>query len=127
SGALALWMENSDIVARPLDKSARPSGPPHLVARGKWATAVGTGDGAIVTWVAHDGRADDQLVAAHVGVDGAPMGKGLSITDGTSAVKDPPSVAVTEGRVGFGWAEPMGATIASKRAVLRTVLRTCLP
>jgi hypothetical protein len=126
-GAIALWVEGTEIIARALDKAARPMGPAYKVASGRWATIASAGEGAIVAWVGHDGRAEDQLLAVRLGPDGVPSAKGLSVTDGTNAVKDPPSVAGAGPRVGFGWAEPMGATIASKRAMLRSIDIRCLP
>lgn len=122
SGAVALWMEGSTIRARALDGSGCPISPAWKVAEGRWAT-LAAGEAPLVAWLSSDGR----LLAARLGANGAPTTKGLDIADGSLGLKDPPALAVTSGRVAFGWAEAMSPIISTRRLMLRIIDAACFP
>ena len=123
SGVIALWMEGSMIRTRALDGSGCPISPAWKVAEGRFATLAAAGEAPLVAWLASDGR----LLAAKLGPNGAPTSKGLDIADGSLGLKDPPALAVTSGRVAFGWAEAMSPIISTRRLMLRLVDAACFP
>lgn len=125
AGALAMWMEESSIQTRALDKAGCPASPVWTIAEGRWASLVALGDGAepVVSWMGNDGR----LLAAKLAADGAPPKRGLDIADGSSGLKDPPVAAGMGNKVAFGWAEAMSSTVSSKRLLMRILNAECLP
>lgn len=125
TGALSMWMEEGAIQTRALDKSGCPISPVWTIAEGRWASLLplGDGTGAVVAWMASDGR----LLAAKLTAKGAPPPQGLDIAEGSSGVKDTPSAAGMGGKVAFGWAEAMSSTISSKRLLIRVVNADCFP
>jgi len=123
SGAVAVWIEGASVRARAIDASGCPASPIWTVAEGKWATVASLGDGALLAWVASDGR----LLAARLGASGAPPARGLDAGEGTSGVKDPPAVLVFGGRAAFGWSEVMSPVIRTKRIDVRIVDAACIP
>jgi hypothetical protein len=125
TGALSMWMEEGAIQTRALDKSGCPISPVWTIAEGRWASLLPLGDGAgaVVAWMASDGR----LLAAKLAANGAPPPRGLDIAEGSSGVKDTPSAAGMGGKVAFGWAEAMSSTISSKRLLIRVVNADCFP
>jgi hypothetical protein len=128
SGALAVWVEDGSLIARPLSKQAQPNGGAVVVAKGaRWPKVAPLREGALVVWVGKEGKADGQLYSVKLGLNGAPSEKGLLISDDGHFVKDPPAVAVTGGKAAFAWTEVMSSTVSTKRALLRTVEVACLP
>lgn len=127
AGALALWSEGETLVARALDAAARPSGAAWVVGKGRWRAVAPHGKGALVAWIGNDGKVDGQLLLARLSADGAPAEKGLRISDGAIAVKDPPAVAVAGARVGVAWTEPLSTGVSTKRALLRMLDAACIP
>lgn len=147
TGAIALWNEGGVVRARPLDPSARPSGPITTVGKGRWAqllalpvatlaadadagaSAGGEGDSAaaLVAWVGNDGKADDQLLVAGLDAGANPAAAGLRVSSGALPVKDPPSMAPMGSRLAFAWTEVMSVGVSSKRAVLRSIAADCVP
>jgi hypothetical protein len=123
SGVIALWMEGSMIRTRALDGSGCPISPAWKVAEGRWATLAAASEAPLVAWLASDGR----LLAAKLGPNGAPTTKGLDIAEGSLGLKDPPALAVTSGRVAFGWAEAMSPIISTRRLMLRIIDAACFP
>lgn len=127
AGAIALWAEGETLLARALDAGAQPAGPTWVVGKGKWGVFTPGGQGALVAWVGHDGKADAQLLLARLSPEGAPSAQGLRVSDGVTAVKDPPALAAAGSRVGLAWTEMMGPAVSSKRALLRLVDLACVP
>ncbi len=123
AGVIALWMEGSMIRTRALDGSGCPISPAWKVAEGRWATLSAAGDGAVVAWLTTDGR----LLAAKLGPSAAPPSAGLDIAEGSLGIKDPPALAVTSGRVAFGWAEAMSPVVSTRRLMLRLLDAACFP
>ncbi len=123
SVVIALWMEGTTIRTRALDGSGCPISPAWKIAEGRWATIASIGDAAVVAWLASDGR----LLAAKLGPSAAPSTAGLDIADGSLGIKDPPALAVTGGRVAFGWAEAMSPAVSTRRLMLRLVDAACFP
>ncbi len=123
SGAVALWMEGTVIRTRALDGAGCPTSAAWKIGEGRWATIAAAGDTAVVAWLASDGR----LLAARLGPNAAPSTKGLDVAEGSVGIKDPPALTAASGRVAFGWAEPMGPVVSSKRLVLRLIDGACLP
>jgi hypothetical protein len=123
SGVIALWMEGAVIRTRALDGSGCPISPAWKVAEGRSATLSAVGDAAIVAWLTTDGR----LLAAKLGPGAAPPAAGLDIAEGALGIKDPPALAVTSGRVAFGWAEAMSPVVSTRRLMLRLIDAACLP
>lgn len=123
SGAVALWMEGAVVRARALDGSGCPTSAAWKIGEGRWATIAAAGDTPVVAWLTSEGR----LLAARLGPNAAPSTKGLDVAEGSVGIKDPPALAAASGRVAFGWAEPMGPVVSSKRLVLRLVDGACLP
>jgi hypothetical protein len=124
SGAVALWMEDTKVRTRALDASGCPSSPLWTAAEGRWAGITSLGDAALVAWVGSDGR----LLAARLQPNGAPPERGLDASEGTTGVKDPPSVvALGTGKVAFGYSEGMSAVVSTKRLALRIVEAGCIP
>jgi hypothetical protein len=124
SGAVAAWMEGTKVRTRALDASGCPSSPIWTAAEGRWAGITSLGDTALVWWVGSDGR----LLAARLQPNGAPPERGLDASEGTTGVKDPPSVvALGTGKVAFGYAEGMSAVVSTKRLALRIVEASCIP
>jgi hypothetical protein len=127
AGALAVWNEGETLVARALDATARPVAAPWVIGKGKWRALVPSGDGAFVTWVGHDGKADGQLLLIRLSAEGTPSARGLRVSDGVNPVKDPPKLAIAGERVGVAWTEVMGPGVSTKRALLRVFERSCVP
>ena len=123
SGVIALWMEGAMIRTRALDGSGCPISPAWKVAEGRWATLSAAGDGAVVAWLTGEGK----LVAAKLGPNAAPPKAGLDLAEGALGIKDPPALAVTSGRVAFGWAEAMSPVVSTRRLMLRLVDAACFP
>ena len=123
SGAAAMWMEGAAIRARALDRAGCPTSPAWTVAEGRWASLTALGDGALVAWAASDGK----LLAARLGPNGAPPGRGLDAAEGSSGVKDAPAVVGFGAHAAFAWAEAMSPVISTKRIVLRIVDAACIP
>jgi hypothetical protein len=123
SGVIALWMEGSRIRTRALDGSGCPISPAWKVAEGRWATLSAAGDGAVVAWLTNEGR----LLAAKLGPSAAPPTAGLELAEGSLGIKDPPALAVTSGRVAFGWAEAMSPVVSTRRLMLRLIDAACFP
>ena len=84
------------------------------------------GDGAFAAWVGKGRTAEDQLVVVRLAASGAPAPKGLEITDG-NAVRDPPSLAFAGARAAASWTEVMGATVSTKRLIMRLFDPACVP
>ncbi|WP_437825162.1 hypothetical protein [Sorangium sp. So ce1153] len=127
AGALLLWNEGTTLIARALDAEARPRGAPWVIGKGKWRAVAPSGDGALVAWVGHDGKAEGQPLLVKLAADGAPSARGLRVSDGVNPVKDSPSLAVAGERVGVAWTEVMSPGVSTKRAVLRVLERACIP
>jgi hypothetical protein len=125
-GAVVAWTEGEVIHARGLDREARPFAPPQVVGRGKWPILTSSGDGAFAAWVGKGRTAADQLVVVRLAASGAPAPKGLEITDG-NAVRDPPSLAFAGARAAASWTEVMGATVSTKRLIIRLFDPACVP
>ena len=123
SGVIALWMEGSMIRTRALDASGCPISPAWKVAEGRWATLAAASEAPLVAWLSSDGR----LLATKLGANGAPTTKGLDLAEGSVGLKDPPALAVTSGRVAFGWAEAMSPLISTRRLMLRLIDAACFP
>jgi hypothetical protein len=123
SGVVALWMEGAMIRARALDGSGCPTSPAWKVTEGRWATIAEAGETPVVAWLASDGR----LLAAKLGPNAAPPTTGIDVAEGALGIKDPPALAVTSGRVAFGWAEAMSPIVSTRRLVLRLVDAACFP
>ncbi|MGK4004325.1 hypothetical protein WMF31_16950 [Sorangium sp. So ce1036] len=126
-GALVVWSEGDTLIARALDAGARPRSAPWIVGKGKWRALLPSGEGAVVAWVGHDGKADAQLLLVRLAADGAPSARGLRMSDGVNPVKDSPSLASAGERIGVAWTEPMSRGVSTKRAVLRVIERACIP
>ncbi|WP_437804960.1 hypothetical protein [Sorangium sp. So ce1078] len=126
-GALLAWNEGSTLIARALDADAQPRGAPWVLGRGKWRAIAPSGDGALVAWVGHDGKAEGQALLVKLAADGAPSARGIRVSDGVYPVKDPPSLAFAGERVGVAWTETMSPGVSTKRAVLRVLERACIP
>lgn len=126
-GALVVWNEGDNLLARALDAKAQPRGAPWIVGKGKPWSLLPSGEGALVAWVGHDGKADGQVLLAKLGADGAPSVRGLRMSDGVNPVKDSPSLASAGERIGVAWTEPMSRGVSTKRAVLRVIERACIP
>ncbi|AUX43804.1 hypothetical protein SOCE26_052590 [Sorangium cellulosum] len=127
AGALVVWNEGDTVLVRALDAEARPRSAPWVLGKGKWRTVSPSGEGALVVWVGHDGKADGQVLLAKLGADGAPSARGLRMSDGVNPVKDAPSLALAGERVGVAWTETMSPGVSTKRAVLRVIDRACIP
>lgn len=127
SGALVAWNEGSTLIARALDAEARPRGAPWVLGKGKWRAIAPSGDGALVAWVGHDGKAEGQVLLVKLAADGAPSARGIRVSDGVTPVKDSPSLAFAGERVGVAWTEAMSPGVSTKRAVLRVLERACIP
>ena len=124
TGAVAMWMEGGHVRTRALDATGCPASPIWTVAEGRWASIASLGDTAIVAWAAADGR----LLAVRLQPSGAPVARGIDAGEGSSGVKDPPSVvAFGAGKVAFGWSEVMGPMISTKRLQARIVDGACIP
>ena len=123
SGVIALWMEGAVIRTRALDGSGCPTSPAWKVAEGRSATLSAAGEGAVVAWLTSEGR----LLAAKLGPNAAPPMAGLDIAEGSLGIKDPPALAVTSGRVAFGWAEAMSPVVSTRRLMLRLIDAACFP
>ncbi|MEP7121480.1 MAG: hypothetical protein ABJE95_11240 [Byssovorax sp.] len=123
SGVIALWMEGSTIRTRALDGSGCPISPAWKVGEGRSATLSAVGETAVVAWLTTEGR----LLAAKLGAAAAPPAAGLDIADGALGIKDPPALAVTSGRLAFGWAEVMSPVVSTRRLMLRLIDVACLP
>lgn len=123
TGATAIWVEGGFVHARALDASGCPASPIWKLAEGRFAQITSLGDTAIVAWVTGDGR----LVAARLGPTGAAAARGLEASEGSTGVKDPPSVTVFGNKIAFGWSEVMSPAISTKRLVLRILDLACLP
>jgi hypothetical protein len=123
TGVLAMWMEESSIKTRALDKAGCPVSPVWTIAEGRWASLASLGEGGVVAWLGGDGR----ILSAKLSASGAPPSRGLDVGDGASSVKDPPAVASMGGKVAFGWAEKMAPTVSTKRLVVRIINGDCLP
>lgn len=122
-GAVAGWVEEGSIRTRALDDRGCASSPIHTIGSGKWLSLAPLATGAVAVWVGTDGK----LLAARVAPTGAAGAEGIDAGDGTTGVKDPPSIAVGEARLGFAWSEVMSPVISSKRFQLRTIEIACLP
>ena len=125
-GAVVAWTEGEVIHARGLDREARPFAAPQVVGRGKWPILTSSGDSAFAAWVGKGRTAEDQLVLVRLAASGAPAPKGLEITDG-NAVRDPPSLAFAGTRAAASWTEVMGATVSTKRLIMRLFDPACVP
>jgi hypothetical protein len=123
TGAMAMWMEGGAIRTRVLDRAGCPTSPAWTVAEGRWASLTALGAGALVAWTASDGK----LLAARLAPTGAPPERGLEASEGSSGVKDAPSVVTSGGRAAFAWAEVMSPIISTKRIVLRVLDAACIP
>lgn len=124
-GALLSWVEGERVLARMLDKDGAAKGDVMVVGKGKLPVALAQGDSAVIAMVAEADGAADQLVAVRVSEKGV-SGTAVRVSEGRTAVLDPPAVASAEGRMGFAWTEVMGVAIASKRAWLRTLDPACI-
>jgi hypothetical protein len=127
AGALAIWVEGGALIARSLDAAARPRAAPWVIGKGKWRALAPSGDGALVAWIGHDGKADAQVLLVRLSAEGAPAAKGFRVSDGVNPVKEPPSLARAGARGGVAWTEAMGPGVSTKRAVLRVLERSCIP
>jgi hypothetical protein len=123
AGAIAMWMEGSAVRTRALDASGCPASPIWTAADGKWATITSLGEGALLGWVAADGR----FLAAKLAPTGAPPARGIDASEGTSGVKDPPALVTFGARAAFAWAEAMGPAVSTKRLNVRVVDVACVP
>lgn len=124
AGAVAMWMEGGHVRTRALNPSGCPASPIWTVAEGRWASIASLGDTAIVAWAAADGH----LLAARLQASGAPPARGIDAAEGSTGIKDPPSVlAFGAGKVAFGWAEVMGPVVSTKRLQARIVDAACIP
>ncbi len=124
TGAMAMWIESGHVRTRALDPSGCPTSPIWTVAEGRWASLASLGDTAIVAWAAADGH----LLAARLQPSGAPPARGIDAAEGSSGVKDPPSVVTFgAGKVAFGWSEVMGPVVSTKRLLARIVDAACIP
>lgn len=124
-GALLSWADGDRVLARMLDKDGAAKGDVMVVGKGKLPVALAQGDSAVIAMVAEADGAPDQLVAVRVGEKGVSE-SAVRVSEGKTAVLDPPAVASAEGRMGFAWTEVMGVAIASKRAWLRTLDPACI-
>ncbi len=124
TGAMALWIEGTHVRTRALDAMGCPASPIWTAAEGRWASITALGDTPLMAWVGTDGH----LLAARLQPSGAPSERGLDAGEGSSGVKDPPSVlAFGGGKVAFGWSEVMGPVVSTKRLLLRIVEASCVP
>jgi hypothetical protein len=124
AGAVAMWMEGGKVRTRALDASGCPASPIWTVAEGRWASIASLGETAIVAWTGADGH----LLAVRLQPSGAPSDRGIDAAEGSSGLKDPPSVlAFGAGKVAFGWSEVMGPVVSTKRLQMRIVDAACVP
>lgn len=125
-GAIAMWTEGDKLITRRLDDAARPDGETSIVGHGKNPALASLGEGAIAAFLGHDGSTSNQILAVKIGSNGAPSNKGIRISDGAD-IEDAPAIASIGAKLAFLWAEPMGPTENTKRAMLRTIDAACLP
>jgi hypothetical protein len=126
TGAIAMWSEGDKLLARTLDDAARPGGEPLVVGRGEKPALASFGDGAIVAFLGSEGSAPNQILALKLGSNGVPASKGIRISDGAT-VEDAPAIASIGTKLAFLWAQRMGSTDNTKRAMLRTIDAACVP
>ena len=127
NGALAIFAEGDKLLARAVDRAARPGDKTFVVGHGRFPTLAPLGDGALVAFLGKDGAAADQLLAVKLGPDGAPSANGVRISEGPGAVKDPAALTPSGPKMAFLWVEPMSNGVATKRAILRTIDAACVP
>ncbi len=124
-GVLLTWAEEGQVFARSLDAKGAPQGPIQLIGKGKFPHAVARGNAAIVAFVGEAEGVADQLLAVRVSPDG-PASEAVRVSDGKTAVLDPPAAALGGARLAFVWTEVMGAAISSKRAWIRVLDADCV-
>ncbi len=122
-GTVVSWVEGESVYVRTLGPDGRPASPVFLVGKGKYPVIQSAGVDAILGYVGQVDGGADQMLAVRVGAAG-PSTAALRLSDGK--VMDPPAIAVAGPKLAFVWTEVMNATMSAKRAVLKTVLATCL-
>jgi len=124
-GAIAMWSEGDKLIARTVDEAAHPANELSIVGHGKNPALASLGEGAIAAFIGQDGSAPNQFLAVKIAADGTPSSDGIRISD-RGDIDDAPAIASIGTKLAFLWAERMGPTENTKRAILRTIDAACM-
>jgi hypothetical protein len=122
-GTVLVWVEEGSVYGRVLGPDGKPKSSVFTVGKGKDPVLVSAGADSILGYVGEAEGAADQMLAVRVSASG-PSTTAIRLSD--SKVLDPPAAAVAGPKLAFAWTEVMNPLMSAKRAVMKTVVATCL-